>query len=102
MKKSPPESASLLAIEQKHSGFFVQVALEAFPSSNILADNQFVFAGKIAGHTEARGGVEVLAKVLQHGIVAEGCFDEELGLVVGRRAAFQVFDGVLSFRTFDR
>ena len=61
MKKSPPESASLLAIEQKHGGFFVQVALEAFPFADALADDEFIVAGEVAGNADARGRVEVLA-----------------------------------------
>ena len=72
-----------LAVNQKHSGLFVQVAFVALPFPDALADDEFVVTGEVTGDAYARGRVEVLAEVLQHGVVAEGRFDEQLRLVVG-------------------
>ena len=72
----PWKTFSRLTINQKHYRLLVQVALEAFPFANVLTDNQFVVASEVAGDAKPRGRMEVFAKVLQHGGVAEGRFDE--------------------------
>ena len=51
-------------INQKHRRLLVQVAFEGLPCSNILTDNEFVIASKVAGDTKSCGRVEVLAEVL--------------------------------------
>ena len=50
-----------LAVNQKHSGLFVKVAFVVFPFPDALADDELIIAGEVAGDTDARGRVEVLA-----------------------------------------
>ena len=57
----PLESPSRLAVNQKHRRLLIQISLEAFPFPDALADDELVLAGEVAGDTDARGRVEVLA-----------------------------------------
>ena len=43
------ETFSWLAVNQKHSGLFVQVAFIILPFPDALADDEFVVTGEVAG-----------------------------------------------------
>ena len=72
----------LPSIDKKYRWFLVEIAFELFPFGDVLADDQFIVAGEVAGHTELGGGMEVLAQVLNHGVVAERRLDEKFGLII--------------------
>jgi hypothetical protein len=55
------EVSPRLAVNQKHSGLFVQITFIVFPFTDALANDELVVAGEVAGDTNARGRVEVLA-----------------------------------------
>ncbi len=81
---SSPIPLFRLTIDEENRRLLVQVAFEGFPSANVLTDNKFVLASEVAGYAKPRGRMEVFAKVLQHGVVAERCFDEQFRFVVGQ------------------
>lgn len=58
------EASIYFTINQKHRWFLIQIAFEAFPLADALADDLFVVASDVGGDAEHRVGMQVFAEVL--------------------------------------
>lgn len=80
-------------LNNEDGGFFVQFGQLALPLGNGFGDYVGVGQGEVAGDAQAGGGGAGLKDVLGQVVVAEGGFDEELGLLFVARTVFELAQG---------
>lgn len=69
----------------------MQFWLVFFPSGRSKCFDKFTGSGKITGHTNECSRGAVGDQVVEHLVVAVGCFDKYLCLFLAERQAFQIF-----------
>src|SRR5690554_7902795 len=84
------EAAAYSGLNNKNGGFFVQFGQLALPLGNGFGDYVGVGQGEVAGDAQAGGGGAGLKDILGQVVVAEGGFDEELGLLLVARTVFEI------------
>ena len=61
------------------------------PFGDAFGLNKFIGRSEVACYTQPGSGVCGFKYFTEQGIIAEGCFDKKLGLVVALSDAFQLF-----------